>query len=88
MNWLFLAIKLIPTVIQLVGLAEKAFGDAPGSGGVKKNIVMEASEAIIGGVVSVSTGGQADTWERVREPISTLIDSIVSMAFPHENIGP
>jgi len=88
MNWLLLAIKLIPTVIQLVGLAERAFGDTPGSGGEKKKIVMEATEAITGGVVAISTGGQAETWERIKDPISTLVDSIASIAFPHENIGP
>lgn len=84
MNWITLLIKLIPTIIQLITFAEKAFADTPGTGAQKKELVTGAAKAIVGGVVAVSTGGQAETWDRIAEPVGTIIDSTAGILFPHD----
>jgi len=77
-----LAIKLLPTILQLMGAAEQFFGDKPNAGAAKKLAVMTATGAIINGVESVSTGGQAETWERIKEPVSNIIDNAAALMFP------
>ena len=45
---------------------------------------MQIVEAIFGGIGAVSTGGQAETFALIREPLGAIIDSAASIAFPHE----
>ena len=85
MNWMLLLVKLLPTIVNLMGLAEKVLG--PKAGEQKKELVMGAAQAIIGGVAAVSTGGQADTWDRIKDPVSQIVDSAAAIAFPHNEIG-
>ena len=84
MNILQILIALLPTVIKLMGIAEVSLADKPQSGAEKKSLVLQIVEAIFGGIASVSTGGQAETFERIREPLGAIIDSAASIAFPHE----
>ena len=85
MNWL-LAIQLIPTIIKLMEIAERLLG--PNTGEQKKEFVKEGVKAITSGMVSVSTGGQKETWtiiETIMEPIGDLIDRFASLLFPNES---
>ena len=85
MNYLLLLTKLLPTILTLIGLAEKAFDKVPESGEQKKELVTTAAKAIVGGITSVSTGGQADTWNKIADPVSNIIDNAAAIAFPHED---
>jgi len=76
-------IALIPTIIKLMGIAETAYANVPQSGAEKKTLVMTIIEAIFGGIGAVSTGGQAETWARIQEPVSSIIDSAAAIAFPN-----
>ncbi len=78
MNWLILLGKILPS---LMALAEMLLG--PKEGKQKKDMVMVAAEAIMGGISAVSTGGQAETWNRIAAPVSAIIDAAASIAFPH-----
>lgn len=75
-------IALIPTIIKLMGIAETTYANVPQSGEQKKSLVMMIIEAIFGGIGAVSTGGAAETWTRIQEPVSTIIDSAAAIAFP------
>ncbi len=87
MNWLILLMQLLPSIVKLMGIAEEAFDKTPDSGKKKKEMVMGATAAILGGIAGVSTGGQAETWKRIAKPVSGIIDNAAAIAFPHEDIG-
>lgn len=80
--WLIL-LKLLPTLFQLMGIAEKAFDGVPDSGAEKKALVTDAAKAILGGVEALSTGGQAATYDVVAPVVSTMIDSAAGIMFPN-----
>jgi len=82
MQILTLLTTLLPSILGLMGIAERAFSSVPKSGQQKKDLVMAAAQTIIGGVQSVSTGGQAATWQAIAAPISQIIDAASSIAFP------
>ena len=73
-----LVIQLLPFILKLMEIVERVIKD----GKVKKEIVMATTEVIIGGIQSVSTGGQAETWDRIAEPISAIIDNAATIMFP------
>lgn len=87
MNWLMIAMKLLPTIVQLMGIAENLFADKPNSGAEKKALVTATAKTIVDGVMAVSTGGQAETWERIKLPVSSIIDSAAAIAFPEHQTG-
>jgi hypothetical protein len=76
MQWL----ALIPLVVKLIGYVEEIFGAASGNGAVKKSTVLNAAQAIVEGVASVSTGGQKETWENLAPAVGLVIDATVSVA--------
>ena len=76
MSWL----ALIPLVIKLVGFVETLFGEAKGQGEVKKSTVLGATQAIVDGVASVSTGGQKETWEAISPVVGSVVDAVVGIA--------
>ena len=82
--------KLMPFLMQLIGIAEKAFFQ-PAMGQEKKQFVKDAAKTVVDGVQAVSTGGQAETWERLEEPVDRFIDASVELVFPKgsgsENMG-
>lgn len=77
-------LQVFPTILQLMGLAEKIFSDKPNSGAEKKALVMGATQAIIGGIAAVSTGGQAETWQKIKDPVSAIIDNAAAIVFPND----
>ncbi|PKN67173.1 MAG: hypothetical protein CVU57_04270 [Deltaproteobacteria bacterium HGW-Deltaproteobacteria-15] len=81
-KYMAIAMKLLPTILQLMGIAESLFEDKPNSGKEKKAVVTTAAKAIVEGVGAVSTGGQAETWERIKDPVSNIIDNAAAIAFP------
>lgn len=82
MNIVLILIKLIPTILSMVSLAERLYTDKPKSGAEKKSFVLSAVEALMGGASAVFTGGAADTWARIKEPVGTIIDAAATVAFP------
>jgi len=85
MTWINILLKAIPFVIEMVQLAEKAFDDHPESGADKKAMVLQAVQCAFDAVVGSSTGGQKETWERLRPIIESFIDMAVGFIFPHED---
>jgi hypothetical protein len=85
MTWIQILFKAIPFVMEMIQLAEKAFDDVPDSGAEKKAMVMQAVQAAFDTVVGSSTGGQKETWERLRPIIESLIDMACGFIFPHED---
>jgi len=84
MGWLKILTSVVPFVIQLMGIAEKAFDENPDAGPEKKAFVMNATESVVGAVTSVSTGGQKETWQALSGPIGYFIDAASSFLFPNK----
>ena len=81
-SWIF-ALQLIPLVTDLIRTAEIILDE----GVKKKAFVMDGIKQVVKAMLSVATGGAKATWEIVdifMEPISDLIDTIVSIMFPHD----
>lgn len=85
MSWLLVLTQVMPLVINLIGVAEKAWGDEEGSGEAKKEFVAGTVEGAVDVVTAVSTGGQKETWEALAEPISLSIDALCKFLFPHND---
>ena len=85
--WLTVLLKLVPTILSLMTLAEKLFVEKPQSGAEKKDFVIQVLQALVGGAGAVFTGGAANTWSQVQGPISTIIDAAAALKFPHEPGG-
>ncbi len=79
MQYLTLFLKLFPFIIQLMSIAEK-FGES-GSGIQKKEMVVGGVKTVIDGIAAVSTGGQKETWDKIKDPVSGLVDSIARLLF-------
>jgi hypothetical protein len=86
MNILTLLIKILPLIIQLMGIAEKAFADKPDSGEEKKDLVMSVVGTLFSGAETVFTGGAAATWDKIKEPVGAIIDASATIAFPHQGV--
>jgi len=82
MNWFKYVANLLPTVLSLMALAEQAFSGRPKSGAQKKALVTTGAKAIVEGIATMSTGGQAETWTRISGPVSGIIDHVAAIAFP------
>jgi len=67
-----------------MGIAEKAFDGVPDSGAEKKTLVTDAVKAVVGGVGAVSTGGQAETFDRIAPTVSVMIDGAAAIMFPNK----
>ena len=83
-NWLF-ALQLIPLIVNLMSIIEKLLG--PGTGIQKKEFVKDGVKQVVKEMSKVSTGGQKETWETIdlhMEPISSLIDVLAGLLFPHK----
>jgi hypothetical protein len=75
--WLPVLFQILP---NLIALAEKLLG--PKTGEIKKELVLSATGIIMTAVGALSTGGQANTWERIKPLVSAMVDSSVAIAFP------
>lgn len=78
-NYMSLFIKLIPGIIGLMGVAQRLFSKKPKSGAEKKELVMTTVQTVLDSALAVSTGGQKETWEQLKEPVSLLIDAAATM---------
>jgi len=77
-----IVVTLIPSIMRLMGIAEKALEEKPKSGQEKKQLVMDGAKAIVEGVTSVSTGGQKETWEFLEEPMAGMVDNLTTIMYP------
>jgi hypothetical protein len=75
-------IMLLPYIVKLMELAERVFGD--GTGTTKKDLVVSCIGMAVGAITLVSTGGQADWWDRNRESVGAIVDNLASILFPKE----
>lgn len=80
--WLPVLMQLLPSLIALV---EKLLG--PKTGEVKKELVMEAAGLAMTAIGSLSTGGQAQTWQQIKPLVSQIVDASVAIAFPKHPAG-
>ena len=81
-NWLFM-LQLVPLVTNLMKIAEKLLG--PGTGVQKKEYVKDGIRQVAKAMISLSSGGQKETWELIdslMEPISNLINVLAGLLFP------
>lgn len=80
MNILGIVIKLLPFIVQLMQIAEKAApGEMPETGAEKKELVTEGVKAVVEAVETVSTGGQAETWGLIGKVVDPFIDAVCSI---------
>ena len=82
MQWISLAIRLIPKAIELIKIAEKLFDSVPDSGAQKKEYVMQAIRAIVEGLSGIT--GTQEMWDKIQEAISPVIDIACYFLFPKE----
>lgn len=81
MSNIAIIMALLPFITRLIGLAESIFTGAK-QGKVKKQLVMDATATIVGGIGAVSSGGQKETWDKIAEPIGNIVDNLVPVIFP------
>lgn len=81
MSYFQIFIKLIPFLIQLIKSMEIWFSDKAKSGEEKKAAVLESAQAIVGGTIEISTGGQKETWDKLSPLVSRAIDVICAFLF-------
>ena len=67
-------------IITLITAVEPLFG--PKSGAVKKKVVTDVAKTVVEAVEDSSTGGQKNTWGRIKDPVSNIIDNSVDILFP------
>lgn len=77
---LFDILRLILTLMPVI---EGLFG--PKSGAAKKQAVSDAAKAVVDIVGAVSTGGQKQTWEKIKEPVGNIIDNAAAILFPEKS---
>jgi hypothetical protein len=70
-------LKVFQNLPNIIALAERIFGD--GTGEQKKNFVIQTAQAVVGSIASVSTGGQAETWDKIGTVIGPAIDQMVTV---------
>lgn len=71
---------ILRIIISLMSAVEPLFG--PGSGATKKQVVTNAAKTVVDAVGALSTGGQKQTWEKISEPVSNIIDNTAAILFP------
>ena len=77
MNILALILANLP---NLLNVAEGLFSFKQKSGADKKAFVSNTLKTVVGSVSTMSTGGQAHTWEKIGPTIDGLIDVSVELA--------
>ena len=85
MDWGKLLLKLTPTIVDLVGIAERIFEHKPHSGQEKKAFVTQAGKDILKGALDATTGGAHDTWEVIDKVAPDLIDVAAKAIYPHKS---
>lgn len=77
MNWF----QLFFAAVKLAMMAEKYFKDKPKSGAEKNEMVMSGMKAVVDGVQTMSTGGQAETWDKIEAPVKEVVDLACGVMF-------
>ena len=72
-----LVVKYLPS---LISIAEGIFSWKAKSGEDKKAFVQNTLQTVVTGVAAESTGGQAETWAKIKDPVSVMIDASVAIA--------
>ncbi len=85
MTWILLAFQILGALPKLMLVAEQAFDGIEDSSEDKKQMVLTAAQAIVGGVLGISSGGQAETWARIEKIVAPAIDIFCTFLFPHED---
>ena len=80
MQYFGLILKLLPFIINLMRVAED-LSEEPGSGAQKKEAVIDGTKIVISALSEVSTGGQKETWDKIKEPLGKVIDLIAGLLF-------
>ena len=83
MAWIMVVIRIIPTIISLMGIAEDLFDDTPDSGEDKKKMVMAAAKALIQGIAGFT--GTPELWAKIDKAIGLIIDAACVFLFPKED---
>ncbi len=78
MNWAMLIASIAQMITALVPAVEKiAHPDA--SGEEKKQAVMTGVQTVVNGMIGISKGGQADTWNKISQISGPVVDAAVSV---------
>ncbi len=81
MSYITIIFKLIPFAIKMMSIAESLFDHIPDSGKQKKQMVMDAVEALFEAVLSVSSESNAQLWRVIEPAISAIIDAACGFMF-------
>lgn len=76
---------ILPMITTLVGMAERLF-TKPGSGAEKKEAVTQGAQLFADTMVKVSTGGQKETWQTIRDNVQ-VVDYAIEAAVAALNLG-
>lgn len=84
MQWILIVLRLIPSITELMKIAEKLFDSIPDSGAQKKEYVIAAIKAIVESITGF-TGDEWDViWNKVYEAVDSLINIFAIFLFPHD----
>ena len=84
-KYLGLAMNILPMVVSMMAQIEAANADGKWTGKEKKELVMTGLKSAIQGMLTMSTGGQLTTWERIAPALSSIVDQLVIILFPKES---
>ncbi len=73
--------KLLPLIVAMMGIAEKAFSGKPKSGAEKKAMVLAATKTTVDAITDVAGKDYND----LDKPISDFIDVSAGLLFKKEN---
>jgi len=76
MKW-FDILRLVLVLMQAV---EAGFG--PKTGATKKDVVVGAVKTGVDALSFLSEGGQKNTWDKIAEPVSNIVDNFATVLFP------
>lgn len=71
-------LTILASIPGLCATAEELIGD--GNGEQKKNLVISMVDSAVETMKKISTGGQAETWDRVSQLVSPAIELAVNNA--------
>ena len=84
MDWFAIATMAMKLGIKLIPIAEEIFKDEPKSGVKKKALVESGVKTAIDVVEAMSTGGQKETWAKIKIPLSLAVDAACAAIYAKE----
>ncbi len=84
MRWFEMLTMAMSLAVRLVPVAEETFSDKPKSGARKTAMIMTCTKALVDTMGAVSTGGQAETWQRLETPIGEAVNAACAVMYPKE----